>query len=241
MKTALVLFAKPPIEGRVKTRLARTVGDLTAYRLYCLFLKWHIETINEIHKVKNRKIRFSTFIYTVTSSDLSLPAAQKLFNKIKKTQKTRFVSQAPGSLGDKMEDAFEKCLKSHDFCIIWGADIPLIHRNHFNLALNHNPHACIIPATDGGYSLVSISRQYFIRGIMKNVPWSSEHTLKFQLKQLEKLQIPVDLLEPVPDLDTGRDIAANILYMNTNPNSIYKKRAEELAKLLENIYSESEE
>jgi len=235
VKTAWVLFAKPPIQGKVKTRIGNLLGQDFALELYSKILSWQWQNLTDIKGFFSSKYKTKLYIYTAPPKHINLRKASSLLKKTEKVGKpvrVKFRLQTHGSLGNKLETAIGELLKTHDNVIIWGADIPLLHIEHFKMVIDQYPKASIIPATDGGYSLVSVSRQEYKPGIMQNIPWSTNKTLSTQLQRFDALDITYNLLDAVPDLDTPKDIIRNILFMKNHPHERYSERIKELAALL---------
>ena len=229
MRTAWVLYAKPPIESKTKTRLAKTTGDVFALELYKLILQWQFENIAAIEKFTNSK----AIVYTNYLQEKP-KMVKHLFLETGLSKNIPIREQSAGSLGDKMINTFNELMQEgFDNVVIWGADILLLHEEHFRRVADNFPKSSIIPADDGGYCLISFSKQNFDNDAMLNIPWSTEHTLKYQIKNLEKLGIDYDTFFKIPDLDLGIDIQKNLEYMQDHPSAIYQKRASDLAALLE--------
>ena len=232
MKVGWVLFAKPPLPGFVKTRLAKTTSEEFALSLYRLILQWQFENIEALAKFsRGAGIKSSYYLYTATPGSLS--SAKKLFKELPHSSKFKYRMQSPGSLGEKMKNAFIEVLNKNDRVVIWGADIPLLHLEHFAGVINSSASGgCIIPATDGGYCLLTIDKASFKPAIFDNIRWSHRKTLRDQAAAFQREGVDLKQLSPVPDLDTGRDILSNLIYMQRNDNEVYQQRAFELNELL---------
>ncbi len=158
----ILLFVKYPEPGKVKTRLAETVGADAAAKLYSLFVKDILITLRDTEQ----KI--------VVCYDDRWPKEQYvqwLGNGMS------FVAQQGQGLGQKMKNAFINAFdRGIDNAIIIGSDIPDIPAEIFTrafAALGKHP-AVIAPTADGGYCLIGFSAKGFLPDIFDNIDWSTE-------------------------------------------------------------------
>ena len=239
MKVAYVLFAKPPIHGFVKTRLANEVGPDTALELYKLMLKWHWETLAKLdhsstHMVEHSdvkirvQIKSKSFVFIAQPLDMKLKKAVKYFNFLPNVKKLKFREQSSGNLGERLSNAFLYLQKDFDFIIVWGSDIAALTHHNIQKSLEYRNSACILPASDGGYCLLGINSKLFCVDIFNQVSWSTKNTFNTQKKRFDNLGVPIVTMPRMPDLDTSRDIIRNITYMQRFSNEVYKKRLADL-------------
>ncbi len=243
MKIAWVPFAKAPIEGYAKTRLAKNLGDLFANEIYKLILEWQWDNLEAINSIKGipkeidlspgkTKINSKLFIYIASPLNIKLKKAIELFHFLPKIKNASFHEQSKGDLGERLHSAVMSLKKKNDYVAIWGSDIPVLTKFDFEEILKDLSRACIIPAFDGGYCLIGINMQEYHPDLFKNIPWNSRSTLKKQKERFKELNIPLRVLPPKPDFDEAKDIIRNILYMQNNLNEIYKKRISKLSLFL---------
>lgn len=187
--SVLLLFTKNVEKGKVKTRLASTVGDDKALEIYEQLLDFTISFA--------LKIPFEKHVYyawnIVENDRWSQP------NFVKKLQ-------AEGDLGNKMKHAFTESFKAgKDKVIIIGTDCAEINEKDVLKAaklLDENE-VVIGPALDGGYYLLAMRKLHTC--IFENKRWSTEHLLKETLAELEELNISYTLLEERSDIDYEED------------------------------------
>lgn len=186
----LVIMAKLPRAGGVKTRLARAIGDVEALRFYR-------------HALHNTVIRLSgdprwQTILAVTP-DNAIEAHGWPCGLIR-------VAQGSGDLGARMHHLMTVLPPGP--VIIVGSDIPGLCRSVIARAFAAlgGSDAVFGPANDGGYYLVGLKRLPAIPVIFHNVRWSSPFTLKDSVANLGCRAI--SYVEELPDIDEGRDYEA---------------------------------
>jgi uncharacterized protein len=186
----LIVMAKVPVMGRVKTRLARQVGAATALRFYRTTLKHVVGRLN-------RDPRFRTVLSISPDSDR--------FSRALPNQ-TRRIGQGRGDLGQRMQRLFDQAAPGP--VILIGTDIPAIDPAIISRAFRAlGAHEAVFgPADDGGYWLVGLRRRTRTRDMFENVRWSTEHTLADTLRNLSGLS--VGFVETLSDVDAAADLAS---------------------------------
>jgi len=190
MRTLLV-FAKEPRPGGVKTRLAASIGDENAHRIYKAFL-------NDLEKIlgKFKDVNIQWWI------DGNKTAFEQLLGK------KCFRQQCPGDLGKRLQHAFSEAFKeSSGPCAAIGADCPLLNCSHIDklfTTVERGADVGIIPARDGGYAAISTIRP--IARIFDSIPWSTDQVLSTTLDTLKKQNLTVDLFPEIYDVDTFDDL-----------------------------------
>ena len=184
----LVIMAKAPKIGQVKSRLANQIGAFAAYKFYYDTMK------NTIFKLSDSRWTISIAI----TPDLVL--------KSKKPWKgaKNLISQGGGSLGKRMEKIMSAMPRGPK--VIVGTDIPHIQKKHIErafAALNFSD-AVFGPSFDGGFWLVGLKRRPKVIKLFANVRWSNKNTLKDTIKNLppEATFLLLDKLIDVDDLNS---------------------------------------
>lgn len=188
MTRQLVIFAKYPASGRVKTRLARDVGTSRA-------LQFYRSSLSSLLRRVGHDARWHTRIALAPDTARALPGQEKIAT----------FPQGSGDLGARMGRVFENVPPGP--VVIIGADIPGItaaHIAHAFALLGRND-AVLGPAHDGGYWLVGLKRSPNISVPFHGVRWSSPHALGDTLKNLRGKKVA--LLNTLVDVDTGADLA----------------------------------
>lgn len=189
MKTnALIIFTRNPELGKVKTRLAKTIGDVPALQVYKDLLQHTMEQTQNIDCAK--------FVFYDTAI---------IENDIWKETVYQKRIQSQGDLGQKMQAAFEHLFeKGYTNCIIVGSDLfelksAIIDRAFAELAKNDG---VLGPAEDGGYYLLGLKKM--IPSVFKNKEWGTSTVLKNTLQDL--MQFKVGFLPTLNDIDTIEDL-----------------------------------
>ncbi len=186
---ALIIFVKNIISGRVKTRLAATLGDVAAMDIYRELLK---NIHNKIQLAKADKIVFySDFI----EDDIW---GNGVFKK---------EIQEGNDLGERMKNAFETVFeKGYKKAIIIGTDCPAITESILKEAFEKLNHFDIVigPATDGGYYLLGMTKEHSF--LFMNMKWSTDEVLSQTIEHCNENQLSYFLLSELPDIDEEKDL-----------------------------------
>ena len=194
MTNALVIvFVKNIKLGTVKTRLAKTIGDIGAFEVYSELVKITEKATEQLDI--DKRIYFSTAIVDT-----------KWKNDFKTVQNG-------ADLGERMLNAFKEGFEAgYKKIVLIGSDLPDINTAHIKKgieALNEND-VVFGPAEDGGYYLVGLSK--INTAIFTNKPWSKPNLLNETLQELQKLNVSVSTLAPLNDIDTYEDLIASDFY-----------------------------
>ena len=189
MSNGLLTFIKNPIKGKAKTRLAATVGDDEALRIYKELLKHTRQIVTAIDV--NRYLFYGFFIDK--NDDWSNDDFQKFL-------------QIDGGLGDKMKDGFQKVFADgNQKVVIIGSDCasltPEIVLEAFEKLDDHD--FVIGPADDGGYYLLGMNS--FEPTVFDNVVWSTEEVLNQTITNIKALDKKHVLLTVLSDIDYEED------------------------------------
>lgn len=186
--TLLMIFTKNPELGKVKTRLANSVGDKAALNIYEFLLS---HTVSVTENLKGDKWVY----YSEEISENDLWPSEAFSKKL----------QRGGNLGEKMENAFQDAFNSdYKRVIIIGSDLLDLSQNDLETAfleLKKND-VVIGPAKDGGYYLLGMKS--LNSDVFKNKAWSTSSVLSETLKDLENKKIKI--LETRNDIDEIKDI-----------------------------------
>ncbi len=179
----LAIFARAPVLGRVKTRLARLAGDEVALAAYRELLGLTLE------RLVSGTGRFEPEIWV--EGDPSALSAQPGL---------RVVEQPSGDLGERMAAAFDDGVS-----VLVGTDIPPITSDYVERALDELARADLVlgPTEDGGYCLIAMTTPQ--AQVFEGIPWSTPDVLTATLAAAEGLS--VELLEPLWDVDDAAGLA----------------------------------
>jgi len=194
-KNLLIVFVKNIILGKVKTRLAKTIGDVGAFNIY-----YHLFSITEKESGKTDADRHIYF------SDVIIPSGWDGGKK--------FVQEGE-DLGERMKNAFQHGFdQGYDNIVLIGSDLPNITKEIIDTGFNALSENNIVfgPAHDGGYYLIGMSEMNTT--VFENKPWSQSVLLDVTLQELSEQKVPVSLLESLNDIDTFEDLIQSDFYKN---------------------------
>lgn len=188
MSSALIIFVKNPQLGKVKTRLAATMGDEMALRIYTALLE-RIRQVTEPMPVA-KYLFYSDFI---EESDA--------------WQSTHFTKkkQRNGDLGERMAHAFGEVLRQHQRAVIVGSDVPGITAAIINEAFEKlASHDFAIGGTDdGGYYLLGMNA--FKPAVFEGIEWSTESVFSQTMEVIGRLGKSCHQLPVLADIDYEED------------------------------------
>jgi uncharacterized protein len=190
MGNSIIVFVKNPRPGKVKTRLAATIGDDKALAVYLDMLK---HTLNE-----TRKVEADTYIYFSEETDISIG------NNILPSRKA---VQSGKDLGEKMKNAFSEVLNSSGGkVIITGTDCPGINAEILQTAFNLLSGADIVigPAADGGYYLLGMKALH--PQLFQSVEWSSSSVFQTTINRCIENKLDYKLLDMLHDVDEEKNL-----------------------------------
>ncbi|MEM1000797.1 MAG: TIGR04282 family arsenosugar biosynthesis glycosyltransferase [Bacteroidota bacterium] len=188
-KNGLIVFVKNPELGKVKTRLAATIGDEAALKAYHRMLRHTREIVRQIPA--HRFLFYSAFI---DAEDDWSPAD---FDK---------GLQVPGDLGKKISEAFQKAFAAGmERVLIVGSDCLDLRIHHLQAAFAALQHHDFVvgPAEDGGYYLLGMRK--FTTTLFRDKAWSTDQVLPATLADIAGLGSTVELLETLSDVDYEAD------------------------------------
>jgi rSAM/selenodomain-associated transferase 1 len=183
----LVIMAKAPRMGHVKTRLALDIGTHKAWSFYRHNLN---SAVNSLAKNSGWKIWLSV------SPDKSI-----VENHIW-PEKAQRICQGLGDLGQRMNNIMQ--IIPIGPTVIIGADVPEINPSHITDAFRLLGHKDVVlgPARDGGYWLIGQKRRPRTIQLFANVRWSSPYTLADTLLNIPRLA-RTGYVAKLSDVDDG--------------------------------------
>lgn len=184
----LLVFIKNPQLGRVKTRLAESIGEEAALAVY-LKLLHYTRTISE-------KVDAERFVYYADFIDWLDQWSENHFNKKLQTGE---------NLGERMANAFQFVFPKSKKAIIIGSDCAELDESIIQKAyeaLDHND-VVIGPAKDGGYYLLGMNR-YFPE-LFQDISWSTTQVFPETVKRIEENGLSYALLDTLSDIDYEND------------------------------------
>lgn len=202
---SLILFAKPPLAGRVKTRLAASLGREGAARLYACFLKDAAETARALMEARPGVGLVCEWALEQGESPDEFPLTDWLPGAFLHR------AQTGADIGARMAAALGRCLAFGRRAVLIGTDFPdLPHEVLFDafekLERGDEPKITLGPAADGGYYLIGMNR--FLPEIFTGIPWSTGEVLSRTLEKAAALGVGTALLPEWRDVDEADDLEA---------------------------------
>lgn len=195
MSKALIVFAKRPLPGRVKTRLTPPLSPEDAAELYrCMLL--------DILAKTGQMTAVDRLLFYEQGA-----GAPEFFAKTVGTEE--FYPQEGEGLGERLAAAFERTFGlGYTAAAVIGTDSPHLPTAFIEQALDllDNPgvDAVFGPTEDGGYYLLAMKRLH--RELFEGVPWSTDEVLKESLARAAAAGIATALLPVWHDVDTAADL-----------------------------------
>ncbi len=186
------IFAKPPVAGQVKTRLARSLGQDVAAELAAAFFAdtWALV----------RALPWARPVLATTQAARPEGLACEPDAEV--------WPQGEGGLGERLERVFQRALERGPWALALGADTPglpahLLEDARARLAAGAD--AVLGPAEDGGFYLLALRR--CPPGLLaEGLPWSAADTCQRTRERLESHGLRTELLAPWFDVDTEADL-----------------------------------
>ena len=190
---ALILFARVPKLGKVKTRLNPNLPQETVLSLYTRFLRDSIEKISRISSADH-------FIAGFPKENIAY------FDEIADKKNLKVFPQNGETLGDKMRNAFnEKFLEGYEKVAIIGSDSPSLPLKNVETAFQSEKDVILGPSSDSGYYLIGMNRK--TSEVFESVPWGSAQVLGETLKRIQHIKASLELLPIWYDVDEFNDLA----------------------------------
>lgn len=189
-RNLLLIFIKNPEPGKVKTRLAKTIGNDEALKVYLNLLNYTLKITQHIQVDKHL-----FYDQEVPEKDMW---PDNLYSKY---------CQFGADLGERMQDAFEKGFsKGYSSIVIIGSDCPELRPEIIEKAflLLRSCDIVIGPARDGGYYLLGMKKVY--ASVFINKTWSSPSVFKETIDEISRLNLNLKLLPILSDVDNENDL-----------------------------------
>lgn len=194
MSTAVIVFAKAPVPGLAKTRLAPALGAAGAAALAEQMLR---------HALAQAAAADIGPVELCAAPDATHPALQEAAA----AHGASLTGQGAGDLGLRMHRAFARCLMRHGRALLIGTDAPSLDAAVLRQAAqalgSHD--VVFVPALDGGYALVGQRRadpRWF-----SDMSWSHARVMAETRERLRRAGVRWAELAPVADIDEPADLA----------------------------------
>lgn len=186
----LILFAKAPIAGKVKTRLTSHCSDQQAADIAERLMQASIQRACEVWPGK-------VFLSVWLDHD------HPFFIEMQRQYQIDILHQCDGDLGEKMRDALETLGYP---AAVMGCDAPHISRESLQRAFRElaEGRSVIGPALDGGYYLLGLGER--ADALFRNKPWGQDKVLAQTIASSNKLELELHHLSVLNDVDEWPDL-----------------------------------
>lgn len=190
MNRLLIIFVKNPEIGKVKTRLAKAIGEEAALAIYLKLLSHTHEIVDSL--AYDKAVYYSKFVDTEDYWE----------NKHYKKH-----LQKGKNLGERMNNAITDSFNAgYDSVCLIGTDIyeltTEVIKNAFSKLDSHD--VVIGPAKDGGYYLIGMKKPH--PEIFELAQWSTPNVFSETVKLIEKQKLSYDLTRLLNDIDNVEDL-----------------------------------
>ncbi|MGH8750089.1 MAG: TIGR04282 family arsenosugar biosynthesis glycosyltransferase [Burkholderiales bacterium] len=189
----VLVFAKAPVAGQVKTRLIPLLGAQGAAQLQEKLVRHALTTVQ------------SAKLGTV-----ELWCAPELehvfFQQCAREYGVSLHTQSAGNLGQRMQYAFEQSLQTVQHAVLIGSDCPAlgaVDLRHAATLLKQDDDAVFCPAEDGGYVLIALARTS--PQLFQGVEWGSGQVMAQTRERLQMLNWRWQEMPMLWDVDRPED------------------------------------
>ena len=183
-----MIFTRPPVLGKVKTRLSAEIGDEAALDIYKFLLEHTVSVTRDLKVVKQVYYAEEIILNDIWDNGIYEKKLQRGYD-----------------LGERMQHAFEAGFRSgYENIIIIGSDLFDICTEDLEKAFSFlkDNDLVIGPAEDGGYYLLGMKRNF--PQIFQHKKWGTSSVFMDTIKDLRKENVAY--LEYRNDIDVYGDI-----------------------------------
>jgi len=193
--TAVLVFAREPVAGRVKTRLVPGLSPAQAADLYARMLTAALRAacLSRLGPV---------YLWHAPTE------APRRLQALSTSCGVPLCVQAGGDLGARMHTALCEAIARHGAAVLMGSDCPGLDAARLRAAarvLEGDAPAVFIPAVDGGYVLVGFTQAPPF-SLFEDVPWGTSRVMAVTRDRLRALGWRWRELPPLRDVDRVQDL-----------------------------------
>jgi rSAM/selenodomain-associated transferase 1 len=187
----LVVMAKAPVAGAVKTRLIPALGAQGAAQLAERLLERTLDAARGFD-----------------GAALELCCARDATHAAFRRAGVATSVQGEGDLGQRMARAFERALARSRAVVLIGTDAPALDAAYLRAAFRalESGAAVFGPALDGGYALVGLTRR--APALFERIDWGSSRVMAQTRERAREIGLALAELAPLADIDRPEDLAA---------------------------------
>lgn len=192
---AAAVFARAPVPGRAKTRLATLLGPGGAAEFQVALVSDVLRKVASLRGV-------SPYLFFAGRS----PSAwMNGFGSSPELTSYALVAQQGADLGERLGRAFRQLLGRHPCALVLGTDSPTLRPQKLRQALRELRccDAVLGPCPDGGYYLIGLRR--LTKDLFRGVRWGTTFAFRDTLRNLAERHFSCSVLEPLLDIDRPAD------------------------------------
>ncbi len=199
-QACVAIFAKAPVPGLAKTRLIPSLGAT--------------QEIGAVRAARLQRDFIGQSVHTAIQSSLGQvtlwcapDVSHRRFRSIARQTSITCQAQPEGDLGQRMKACAQQHFAQHPTSplLIMGTDCPVLSPGHLQAAAralrSHN--ACLIPAEDGGYVLIGLSRR--LPEVFERIDWSTARVMAQTRERLQDAGASWHELPALWDVDEAED------------------------------------
>ncbi len=194
-RSRIVVFAREPRLGQVKSRLASEIGAEESLAVYRAMLA-----------------RLGALLKRASLAEWDLWITSNTSHKdfVSICNKTNIHLQEGQDLGARMDNAIQQTLQHQtvESVILIGTDCPALTKGYLEqalVALETGIDVVLGPAEDGGYVLVGMRRP--IAAVFEDIPWGTDQVMHKTLETFKANELSYKLLDTLWDVDRPEDLA----------------------------------
>lgn len=191
---SILVFARAPLPGRVKTRLAENIG---AQRAATLYTDWLCETVRMC----------ATSALAPVELWCSPDTEHEIFTSLRAAYGLKLATQPQGDLGTRMQAAMHQALQQGEFTVLIGTDCPAMDVDYLASAcrvLQAGTELVLGPAEDGGYVLLGARK--LDDSLFDGIPWGTGRVLQQTRMRIASIGYRHAELASLWDVDRYEDL-----------------------------------
>lgn len=198
-------FAKVPQLGKVKTRLAKSIGDLAAYEAHCQLIRYGLSAWRESPAGQE------SWGFELWWDQAPTPEHRQLFEQGGRVAGVVEKVQSEGDLGAKMANALAGAILSGCCAaLIVGSDCPSVDSAYLSEAFQQLKKVDLVlgPAEDGGYVLIGCSSSInpgMLNPLLTGIQWGTDRVLSQTIQNAEEIGVSCAQLDTRWDVDEESD------------------------------------
>ncbi len=190
----LLIFAKAPRPGRVKTRLASRLGAERAAQVHRELVRHSLATLDG-------GAAWTTQLWCAPDT------AHPFFQACRRHHRLSLHCQQGADLGQRMHHALAAALRHNSAALLIGSDCPYLTRRYVEEALDalrQGNDAVLAPARDGGYVLIGLRRPQ--PALFEDIPWGGPAVLASTRERFRQTGLRWRELPSLEDIDEAQGL-----------------------------------